>query len=194
MKNLNFRLRDIHIDAENIFEDIKTSKSSFIYKTIFYMLFMISFVVFLFHTINFGISYGTLFLVLLLVYFMYFIYSIKVALRTNIKSPKSDKIDPESPSFLKSRINYITEGIKVTSVRIKLVRNFYIIFFPLMSFVLIFLFRGESSIKSLIITFIISILIGGVFWYYYFKTDLLEIDSELEELNELNQKLEELNV
>lgn len=194
MKNLNYRLRDIHIDAENIFEDIKTGKSSFIYKVIFYMLFLISLVSFLTHTIKFGYGYGTIFLVLLLGYFIYFIYSIKAALRVNIKSNKSDKMDPENPEFLKARIVYISEGIRVTSTRIKLVRNFYIIFFPLMTFVMIYLFRGNPGGTSLIITFVISVLIGGVFWYYYFKTDISEIDNDLEELLELEGKVKELAV
>ncbi len=192
MKNLSFRLRDIHIDAENIFEDIKTNKSSFIYKTIFYLLFFTSMISFLVHTIKFGYGFGIVFLILLFAYFLYYIYSIKAALRENIKSPKADKIDPENPQFLKSRIQYITEGIKVTATRIKLVRNFYIIFFPLMTFILIYIFRGQSSTKSLIITFVISVLLGGVFWYYYFKNDLNEIENDMEELEELNTKINKL--
>ena len=192
MKNLSFRLRDIHIDAENIFEDIKTDKSSFIYKSIFYILFFTSMISYLIHTIKFGFGFGTVFLVLLLAYFLYFIYTIKSALRENIKSPKSDKIDPEDPLFLKSRIQYISEGIKVTSTRIKLVRNFYIIFFPMTTFILIYLFRGNTGTKSLVITFIIAFLLGGVFWYYYFKNDLNEIESDMEELNNLHTKINEL--
>ena len=192
MKNLSFRLRDLHIDAENIFEDIKTNKSSFIYKTIFYMLFFTAMISFLVHTIKFGYGFGVVFLILLLAYFIYFIYSIKAALRENIKSPKADKIDPENPQFLKSRIQYITEGIKVTAIRIKLVRNFYIIFFPLMTFILIYIFRGESSTKSRIVTFVISVLLGGIFWYYYFKNDLNEIENDMEELDELNEKINKL--
>ena len=192
MKNLSFRLRDIHIDAENIFEDIKTDKSSFIYKSIFYILFFTSMISYLIHTIKFGFGFGTVFLILLFAYFLYFIYTIKSALRENIKSPKSDKIDPENPRFLKSRIQYISEGIKVTATRIKLVRNFYIIFFPMTTFILIYLFRGNTGTKSLVITFIIAFLLGGVFWYYYFKNDLNEIESDMEELNDLHTKINEL--
>ncbi len=192
MKNLNFRLRDIHIDAENIFEDIKTNKSSFIYKTIFYLLFFISMISYLVHSFKFGYGFGTIFLVLLLAYFLYFIFNIKAALRENIKSPKADKIDPESPEFLKARIQYISEGIKVTATRIMLVRNFYIIFFPLTTFILIYILRGDTETKSLVITFVISIILGGIFWYYYFKSDLNEIESDMEELSDLDDKINEL--
>jgi len=192
MKNLSFRLRDIHIDAENIFEDIKNGKSAFIYKSIFYMLFSVSMISYLAHTIKFGYGFGIVFLVLLLAYFIYFLYTLKAAIRENIKSPKLDKIDPEKPEFLKSRIQYISEGIKVTETRIKLVRNFYIIFFPLTTFILIYLFRGNTGTKSLIITFVISVLLGGVFWYYYFKNDLNEIENDMEELDDLHTKINEL--
>jgi len=189
MENKSFRLRDIHMDVESIFEDIKKNKSSFIYKAMFYMLFSISAISFIAHSVINGFSFGSVFLILLVAYFFYFLFNIKAIIRENIITPKDDKLDPESPKFLKSRIQYISEGVAVTSGRAALVRNLYIIFFPLMTFVLIDIFRGSSDTKGYFVTFIVSILIGGVFWYYYFKNDINDIESDIKELEELKQKI-----
>lgn len=114
-------------------------------------------------------------------------------IRANIKLQKSNETDPENPEFLKSRIQYISEGIRVTIGRSGLVRNLYIIFFPLMSLTIIDLFRGPLDSKSYFITFIVAVLIGGIFWFYYFKSDISDIKSDIEELDELKTKISELD-
>jgi len=193
MENKSFRLRDIHIDVENIFEDIKKNKSSFVYKTMFYMLFSISAVSFVSHATIYGFGIGVVFLVLLIAFYLYFLYNIKVIIRENIKSPKSSEVDPENPEFLKNRIQYISEGIRVTIGRAGLVRNLYIIFFPLMSLTVIDLFRGPLDGKSYFITFVVAVLIGGVFWFYYFRSDITDIESDIVELEELKMRINKLN-
>ena len=191
--NTGFKLRDIHIDVEKIYEDIKNHKSSFIYKTIFYMLFGISFIVFAIHIYKIGFSFSTFFMLLLIIYFFYYIYQIKKAIRENIKTKFSQKIDPENPEFLNNRINYISEGIRVTTQRAFATRNFYMIFFPLMSLTLIDILKGPFDFKGYLATFIVAILIGGIFWYYYFRNDIIDIESDIEELNDLKQRIEEIN-
>lgn len=192
MENKNFRLRDIHIDVENIFEDIKKNKSSFVYKTIFYMLFSVSAISFVSHAMIFGFGIGAIFLILLIAYYIYFLYNIKAIIRENIKSTKSNEVDPENPEFLKARIQYISEGVKVTSGRSGLVRNLYIIFFPLMSLTVIDLFRGPLSGMSYFVTFIIAELIGGVFWFYYFRSDITDIENDIEDLDTLKSKIDRI--
>ena len=189
LENKNFKLRDIHMDVENIYEDIKKNKSSFIYKTIYYLLFGLAALSFLIHIIIYGFDFGVLFMVGLVVYFFYFTYKIKSSIKDNIKSPKLNKIDPESAEFLKSRIQYISEGIQVTLERAEMLRNFFIIFFPLMAFTLIDILKGPMTAKSYFVTIIVSILLGGVFWYYYFRNDITDIQSDIEELNELKNKI-----
>ena len=183
--NTGIKLRNIHINVEKIYEEIKTHKSSFIYKTIFYLLFVISLVVFIIHIYKSGFSYSTFFMILLILYFFYYLFIIKKAIRENIKTRLSKKIDPENPEFLNNRINYISEGIKVTTQRAYTTRNFYIIFFPLMSLTLIDILKGPFDFKGYLVTFIVAVLIGGVFWFYYFRNDITDIESDIEELNKL---------
>lgn len=189
LENTGMELRKIHIDVEKIYEDIQDHKSSFIYKTIFYMLFAISFIVFSIHIFKSGFNYSTLLILLLIIYLFYYIYTIKKTIRENIKTKISKKIDPENPEFLNNRINYISEGIRVTIQRAIVTRNFYIIFFPLMSFTLIDLLKGPFDFKAYLATFIVAALIGGVFWYYYFRNDIIDIENDIEDLNDLKQRI-----
>lgn len=189
LENKSFKLRDIHMDVENIYEDIKKNKSSFIYKTIYYLLFGISALSFIVHIIMYGFDFGMLFLVLLIIYFFYFTYNIKSSIKDNIKTKKLEKIDPENPEFLKFRIQYISEGIQVTHVRAEMLRNFFIIFFPLMAFTLIDILKGPLTTKSYFVTFVVSFLLGGVFWFYYFRNDITDIQGDIEELQELKNKI-----
>lgn len=189
LENKSFKLRDIHMDVENIYENIKKNKSPFIYKTIYYLLFGLAALSFLIHIIIYRFGFGVLFMLGLIIYFFYFTYKIRSAIKDNIKSPKLDKIDPESSEFLKSRIQYISEGIQVTLERAEMLRNFFIIFFPLMTFTLIDILKGPMTTKSYFVTIIVSILLGGVFWYYYFRNDITDIQSDIEELNQLKNKI-----
>ncbi len=193
LENIAIELRNIHIDVENIYEDIQNHKSSFIYKTIFYILFSISFIVFAIHFFKSGFNYSIFFIVLLIMYLFYYIYNIKKTIRENIKTRISEKIDPENPEFLNNRINYISEGIKVTIQRAIVTRNFYIIFFPLMSFTLIDILKGPFDFKGYLATFIVAALIGGVFWYYYFRNDIIDIESDIEDLNNLKQRIKKIS-
>jgi len=190
--NINYKLRNIHIDVENIYEDIKSNKSSAIYKNIFWLLYIVAFIVFLVHTYRNGFGVGMIFLIFLIAYFFYFTYKIKMVIRANIKSKKPDKIEPEKAEFLRDRIRYISEGIRVTAIRAAMVRNFYIIFFPLMSFTLIDILKGPFTLKSYIVIFIVAFIIGGAFWYYYFKNDLNDIESDIDILDELKVKISKL--
>ncbi|HHH52769.1 MAG TPA: hypothetical protein ENK91_03865 [Bacteroidetes bacterium] len=190
-ENMSSQLRDIHIDLEDIYEDIKSNKSSNVYRTIFYFLFVASIIIYLYHFIEFGFGFGIIFLVLVVFYFFYYTYNIKKAIRENIKEKFTGKIDPESPEFLKQRINYLLNGIKVTIQRAIETRNFYIAFFPLMSITLIDILKGPFSILGYVATAIVAYLIGGVFWYFYFKNDINDIESDIYELENLKAKISE---
>ena len=192
-ENMGLALRKIHIDVEKIYEDIKNHKSSFIYKTLFYILFGISFIVFAIHIYQYGFSYSIFFMILLIMYFFYSLYIIKKAIRENIKTKLSKKIDPEDPDFINNRINYISEGIRVTTQRAIVTRNFYIFFFPLMSMTLIDILKGPFDFTGYLATFIVASLIGGAFWYYYFRNDIIDIEIDIEELNDLKLRIKDIN-
>ncbi len=184
-----FLLRDIHVDVENIYEDIKVNKSQFIYRGLFLILFIVSTVVFITHIYRNGFSYSILFLIFILSYYFYHTYRIKQAKKEYIKVQKPERVNPENPGFLKERIEYVHEGVLLILFRAKMTRNFYMIFFPLLTITLINLIKVDLGLKSLLSVIVVSLLLGGLFWYYYFRVDIEEINEDIYILEKLKNKI-----
>ncbi len=188
-----FLLRDIHVDVENIYEDIKANKSQFVYRSLFLMLFIASIIIFITHIYKNGFSYSILFLIFILSYYFYHTYHIKQAKKEYIKIQKPQKVDPENPGFLKERIEYVYEGVSLILFRAKMTRNFYMIFFPLLTITLTNLMKVDLELKAFISVIIVSFLLGGLFWYYYFRVDVEELNEDIYILEELKDKLKDIN-
>lgn len=187
VENNTNKFRDIHIRIEAIYETLKNSRSSFIYRLIFFYLFSACAISFILHIFIFKFSFGFAFLFLLVLYYFYFNYNVKMSLKKNIKSKSPGRIEPEDPEFLKGRIQYVSEGIKVSLDRAKLLRNFYMLFFPLLTFVLTDIIKGHPlKMSGYLISIALSFAIGAGVWYYYFNMDIEEINEEIEELQQLN--------
>ena len=185
-------LRNIHINVENIYEDLKNKRSSVFYKTAFIVLFSLSALIFVIHIVKYKISFGVFFILILILYYFYFNFKIKQSLKQHIKTRPSDKIEPEKPEFLKHRIKYISEGIMVTLDRSKELRNFYMIFFPLTIFSFIDLVKGPLTFINYVISFLISVILGTIIWFYYFGLDKDEIKENISFLEEQSEKIEAL--
>lgn len=185
-------LRNIHINVEYIYEDLKHKRSSGFYKTSFLILFSISALVFIIHIVKFKLSFGIFLILLLILYYFYFNFRIKQSLKIHIKTKPADKIDPENAEFLKHRIQYISEGILVTLDRSSEVRNFFMIFFPLLIFTFIDIVKGPMTLANYIISFFVSAILGSIIWYYYFGLDKDEIKDNMKFLEEQKEQIDSL--
>lgn len=184
------KFRDIHIRVESIYDTLKNSRSSFIYRLIFFYLYSACAISFILHIFIFKFSFGFVFLFLLILYYFYFNYNIKMSLKRNIKSKSPSKIEPEDPEFLKGRIQYVSEGIKVSLDRARMLRNFYMLFFPLLTFILIDIIKGHpNNVTGYFIRISLSFAIGAGVWYYFYNMDIGEINEEIGELEQLNSDI-----
>ncbi len=113
-----------------------------------------------------------------------------MSLKKHIKSKSPAKTDPENPEFLKSRIKYVSEGILVSLDRAILLRNFYMTFFPLFSFILVDIIKGPLTLTGYLINIIISTILGIVSWYNFFKLDINKINDDIDELKELELSIQ----
>lgn len=189
-ENSTVNFRDIHIRTEAVYENLKMKRSSFVYKMFFFFLFSVSSICFILHIFKYKLSFGLAFLVILMLYYFYFNYNVKMSLKKHIKSKSPAKTDPENPEFLKSRIKYVSEGILVSLDRAILLRNFYITFFPLFSFILVDIIKGPLSLTGYLINFAISAILGALIWYNFFKLDINKINDDIEELKELELSIQ----
>jgi len=189
-ENPSVNFRDIHIRTEAVYENLKMKRSSFVYKMFFFFLFSVSSICFILHIFKYKLSFGFAFLFILMLYYFYFNYNIKMSLKKHIKSKSPAKTDPENPEFLKSRIKYVSEGILVSLDRAILLRNFYMTFFPLFSFILVDIIKGPLTVTGYLINIIISTILGIVSWYNFFKLDINKINDDIDELKELELSIQ----
>lgn len=185
------KLRDIHIKVESIYEYLKNTRSSFIYKLIFFFLFSACSISFIIHIFMYGLSFGLIFLIFLIIFFFYYIYMVKLSLKKHIKTGIPEKTDPENPNFLRERIRYVSEGIKVSLDRAGLLKIFYMAFFPLLIFSLVDIIKGPFGVASYLLIFVMASMIGAGVWFYYFRLDIGEITEDIEELEQLHNEISE---
>jgi len=187
-------LRYFHLKTENIYDNIKSSKSPRDFKWLFILLCSLLIIAVAIHIGIRGIGLNLLPLILLLIYWVYYRYQLKIAIADqaikNKKISENSSDDLENKQKLSNRIKFIINGIEVLNVRVKLIRNQYVIFFPILAILFIDLIKGPLNPSAIIITAIISIILGGLFWIYYFKNDLLELQDAEDELEELDEDLD----
>ena len=188
--------REYHLATENIFDDIKSHKSSRDFKWLFLLLHTLVLIAVSIH-IAIGRMWGIdiLAILLLIAFWIYYRYtlkkSIEIQLEENEKIKNETPDNPDEKTILDNRIQYILNGIEVLEDRIKLIRNQYVVFFPVFTIIVIDIIRGPLSLVAFITTTVIAIILGGFFWVFYFKNDLVDLDNAMDELEVLQEKLKD---
>jgi Ca2+/Na+ antiporter len=188
------KLRVFHISIENIFDNIKSHKSSRDFKWLFILLYSLVIIATAIHIGKYSVTFNLIPLFLLLIYWVYYRYTLKKSIEAQANANKeilSDSTEnPDNEKLLINRAQYILNGIDVLESRIILIRNQYLLFFPVFTILMIDIIRGPLSIGAFIITVILSIILGGLFWIFYFKNELVDLENASDELQEIQQKLE----
>jgi len=186
-------LRDFYLSIENLFDEIKSSKSSRDFKWLFLLLLSLVLFANSFHIAKYSFGFNLIPLLLLLAFWIYYRYTLKQSIAH--QSSMNKKLDDEKSnnsdqkSILQTRVQYILNGTEVLRTRIMLIRNQYVIFFPIFTLLVIDIIKGPLSISAFITTFVIAVIVGGIFWIYYFKNDLTDLENSEEELMIIQEKL-----
>ena len=96
------------------------------------------------------------------------------------------KMENEQNAFdlkLFHHMQYLKNGIELKSVRIAIVRYSFMAIFPLILVSIVSLTNLVDSV-SLFIQITLAALMGAMFWFYFFKDDLDELDYQEMELQE----------
>jgi hypothetical protein len=126
-------------------------------------------------------------------YWVYYRMEMKKAIeqqkQLNVLIRQRETPETNFTALLLDRIDYIKNGLEVLHKRIKLVRNQYIAFFPIVLILFIHTVRGDMSIILWISSILVSAVIGGLFWVYYYNYELGELDKVADELEEQSNGL-----
>ncbi len=79
------------------------------------------------------------------------------------------------------KMQYLRQGVEVKMARITIVRNCYMVLFPFMM-IAGSLLLGALSSMFLFAPVIVAFMMGTIFWFYFFKDDLDDLDYEEMEL------------
>ena len=95
-----------------------------------------------------------------------------------------DKVADKDINWLKKKIEYITYGIEVKLTRLRLVKVFYMIYFPLLLVFLAEFVFGKVAFNNRFISLFVAFMLGGIFWHYFFNTQTDELEENQSDLYE----------
>jgi len=83
--------------------------------------------------------------------------------------------DPRPLKYLGMKIDYLASIASNKKTSLELVRAFYIIFFPLLCFFTYEVAFRKVPFDNIFFGLLASFIIGGIFWYFFFKRDFNQI-------------------
>lgn len=124
--------------------------------------------------------------VLLIISAVGFKYLYNQTLKTLILDTSKEQEEEEAQQAfdlkLYHKMQYLKSGIDVKTTRISLVRNAYMVIFPVIMYTSVSLFNLDNQI-SVLVSILLAFMLGGVFWFYYFKDELDELEYQEMELD-----------
>ena len=188
-------LRPFHIAVENTYDKLKTKLSPVDFKWLFIIMAILLLAMSVLHIIFRNNYISILFLLLMAAYWVYYRMEMKKTIELQKQANAQIKLrqTPETnfAALLVDRIDYIKNGMDVLNKRIKMVRNQYVGFFPIILMLFIHTVRGQMSTVLWISSIAVSVAIGGVFWFYYFNYEMMELDKVSDELEEQSGNLKQ---
>lgn len=176
--------RSINDKIEAVLSDLKSRKDVSEYNAMLYLLIVPFVIVSIIGIIKFGGYMRFVPLILLAMYFIYF----RMSMIGVIKIAKDHKLDTDNTvtnnEVLKSKIQYLCNGVDIKIKRLRLVRLLYTIFFPLFIVLLIELIKGEHIFGNLWISLGASYLICGTYWWLYFVGDIEDLNFTKESFDD----------
>ncbi len=189
-------LRPFHIAVENTYDKLKTKLSPTDFKWLFILMAVLLLAMSIIHILFRNHYISILFVLMMAGYWIYYRMEMKKAieLQKQANAIIRQRQTPETnfSALLLDRIDYIRNGLDVLYKRITMVRNQYVAFFPVILVLFIHTVRGNMSTALWISSIIVSVIIGGVFWFYYFNYEMTELDRIADELDSQSNNLKQL--
>lgn len=180
------------VDQENTFDqESKLSEEAVYYNVCFGFLFFVLLAVLVRGYIKEGgLVYYLLPAVILICYAIYYRITIKSAMdKFEILKPKLPYSD-QSKEYALSKINYIKSRDHVLFQYAMLVRNFFVVAFPILLYYIKLLVIGQDSSQITWVLFIVFGLASAYFWCQFFNKDVISYQSDIDNHNaQINQLL-----
>ena len=186
----NIHLDTLRLKLDILLQELRSSSGILQFLNIIYWaLLALLIIVIIISSFVFGSASKIIPVFILVLFIVYKRIRIQRATKV-VKNHKLEMNEAISSSnyFLRAKIEYVMKGIQLRIERINLVRIFYLIFFPLFTFYLTELIKGQLPFNSFWTSIVLAYLIAGLPWFLYFRPgiiDLLIKDEELRDQLEL---------
>lgn len=99
----------------------------------------------------------------------------------------SQDIHDDSPrplKYLGMKVDYLSSITQNRKTSLQLVRTFYIIFFPFLSYFIYEIVIGAVPFDHIFIGLVVAYILSGFFWYFFFKKDFSEVGFSESQLSD----------
>lgn len=185
----NMRLKAVHEKANQIqekVEDLSDSKEHVMLFGLLILLLVLS-LVGAYIKMGFDLKWIIL-LIVILAFLLYYRFTMKTAEEKNkVFSNYSD--DPDENQAFYKRTKFLSSSIQLKRTRIQLTRIFYVFFFPLFLLLMKASVGGSDRIFSNPILYIgLAILFGSIFWYFFFRSEVQELNITQTDLSNIEEE------
>lgn len=170
--------------ADHILSDLKSQQDG---KEFVYIISLLSVpLIFLILALNIRNGYGTMLIPLVLVLIFIVYYRLKMIecakLVKSYRVENKDNVSDENLDWLSKKIEYVIYGMEVKLTRLRLVKLFYVFFFPtLLVFLYEYIFKA-MPFSNIFIAYGVAFLLGGIFWHYFFTSEVEDLEYTQDDL------------
>lgn len=131
---------------------------------------------------------GIIFL-LTLSYLLFANYRMKDLILQNQGLKWKDEFKENASLFIQSKILYLKSALDIKLTRISLLRNFYLLFFPVLLCTLYFLIFSTHAFNNIYIALVAATLVGSTFWFWYYNKEIEELKEELQLASDMENSI-----
>lgn len=143
------------------------------------------------HFIKFGLVGITIIgLILLLLLMIVFRIQMQTSIRDNAAAANYESFKSvDESTYLRSKLQYLFTGIDIKYTRTKAIRLMYVLIFPIIMVLSKEIFLGSFGFSSSLKYFIFALMTGGVFWWFFFNSDIEDLEISKDDIKDYLEEL-----
>lgn len=183
------KLQLIEHKAEKLLQDMKDSPGSSFYTNALYIiiaLFLISLCYIYIKSGSHTLVYASA-LVIALIAFKFMVSNAAKELenKTNYKAFSDD----QKPLYVKGMLEFLASSYNLQISRIKALRTVYMLVFPFFLMMIRQIFVGAIEKEQYLFNLIGAVLLGSIFWFFFFKKDIDNKEADYWEVVNLSKTI-----
>lgn len=185
-------LRSIKEKVDNRLDDHKKSDDNKLTLLLILALSLPFLLVLVIAIVRYGISWRIVPALGLITYLVIYKILMNTPATESLHLPKEvHNDDPKPLKYLEMKVDYLASLAKIKKRNLELLRGFYMLFFPFSCYLVYEAIFKAPPFGNLLLGLFASFIVASVFWYYYFRKDLLKMEYDQNQLGEFKTLIAE---